>query len=99
MKSTWPMLLGLLLSAGPAAAQIQLTYTVGGGGVTIIGYTGFAPLETFVIPATIDSLQVTAIAPDALADLGSATNISIPVGVSNIGVGAFSGCSSLTAIM
>jgi hypothetical protein len=99
MKSTWPVLLGLLLLTAPATAQVDLTYTELDGGVTIIGYTGFGPLETLVIPATLDNLPVTGIAADAFAGLDSATNISIPASLSTIGAGAFSDCLSLTAII
>jgi hypothetical protein len=99
MKSAWPWLLGLLLWAAPPAAQAQLSYTINGGGVTITGYNGLGPPGILNIPASLDNLPVTGIGDDAFADLDSVTNITIPASVTNIGVGAFSGCAYLTAII
>ncbi len=50
-----------------------------------------------IVPSTHNDLPVTAISPNAFSNL-AITSIIIPSSVTNIGFGAFSGCSSLTSI-
>ncbi len=84
--------------ASPAAAQNDsgYTYTVSGSEATITGYTG---AETdLVIPSSIDSYTVTAIANSAFSGNTSITSVTIPEGVTSIGFKAFYKCTSIKSV-
>src|SRR5436190_20048474 len=87
-------LLGWPLLATPAAVQAQFTYTVNYQTVTITGYTGGRVVS---IPSTINGLPVASIGPDAFYK-SSITGVTIPNGVTNIGVAAFQDCTSLSTV-
>jgi len=87
------MLTALVLAA--LGAQAQFAYTTNNGSLTVVG-----PPYLFgavSIPATYNGLPVTAIAAQAFEG-GAMTSITIPSSVTNIGVGAFSGCPQLTSL-
>ncbi len=92
MKTTWPILLGPLLLAAPAA-QAQFDYTTANGAITITGYTGSGGAVT--IPSTINGLPVTSIGGEAFANVDSMTSVLIPGTVANIGDYGFAYCTSL----
>lgn len=85
----------LFAGSNPAPAA-DFTYEIADEGVTVTGYTGGEIVV--VIPDTIESLPVTAIASDAFAGKGSIKAISVPDTVTSIGVGAFRGCTALTSL-
>src|SRR5436309_9793622 len=91
-----PVLTAVLILATPAALQAQFTFTTNNGTITITGYTGTGGVV--VIPSTINALPVTSIGYEAF-QYSSITGVTIPNSVTNIGVGAFAGCSGLTNIM
>ena len=102
MKTTLPLLLGLLLLAAPAAVQAQLFLSGnfwcnnnGDGTATIAGYS--APAANVAIPPTLSGLTVTTIDFDAF-DGDAMTSVSIPSTVTNIGLAPFYSCESLTTI-
>jgi len=64
------------------------------GTLTITGYSG---TKQVVIPATIKGINVTEIGAKAFWDK-KLTSVTIPVGVTFIGWGAFTGCTDLTSI-
>jgi hypothetical protein len=113
MKRTWPILLGLLLLAAPAAVHAQFTYTTNNGMITLAKYTGFggavvisnfvtsigsnAFASTSLTSVTIPA-SVTTIGDDAFWDCWHLMSVTIPNSVSNIGDAAFGYCSSLQAI-
>jgi hypothetical protein len=85
----------LLLFTLPIAAQaLDFSYTTSSGTITITGYTGSGGAVT--IPDTIAGLPVTSIGDWAFYDTTSLTSVKIPNTVTNIGLGAFSGCTGLT---
>jgi hypothetical protein len=73
----------------------DFTYTTNNGAIAITGYIGLGGAVT--IPGTITGLPVTGIDNWAFNN-SSVTTVSIPRSVTSIGVIAFIGCSSLTAI-
>ena len=77
-------------------ALSQVGYTTNNGTVTITRYTGSGGGVT--IPSTINGLLVTSIGQQTFQARTNLTSVTIPNGVTNIGDGAFSGCSSLTGI-
>ena len=93
IKSLLPL---LLLLALPATVRAQFTFTTNNGAITITGYTG--PGGSVTIPDTIGGLPVISIGTQALYNNESLTNVMIGTNVTNVGIGAFAGCSSLTAI-
>jgi hypothetical protein len=97
MKTTWAVLLGLLLLAAPVAVQAQFTYITNSDGIsiTITGYTG--PGGAMTIPTSINGLTVSDIGTNAFESTGL-TSVTIPNSVTNIGDAAFGECRSLTAI-
>ena len=84
---------GLLLAA--PSARAQFTYTTNNGSLTVIGPPYL--MGALTIPAAYNSLPVTAIASQAFAN-GAMTSVSIPGSVTNIGAGAFTGCSQLISL-
>lgn len=96
MKTTWPVLLGLLLMAAPAAVQAQFDYTVNADNtINITGYTG--PPWSVTIPTNINGLTVTTIGADAFAQ-SSLASITIPNSVKGIGSEAFYFSRSLASV-
>jgi hypothetical protein len=107
MKTTWPILLGLLLLAAPAAVQAQDAYSTNAdgsiytystnadGSANIVAYAG--PPWVVTIPTNINGLTVTSIGQDAFSDSGL-TSITIPNSVTSIGELAFYYCISLTNV-
>jgi hypothetical protein len=91
MKTTWPILLGLLLLAAPAAVQAQLYYATNNGAITLTEYNGAG--GAVVIPNF-----VTSIGDYAFYGCEYLESVTIPGSVTNIGEGAFQGCPGLTAI-
>ncbi len=83
-------------STTEAAPASDFTYTVADGGVTVTGYKGGEVVV--VIPDTIDGAPVVAIAEGAFADKGNLQALSIPETVEIIGIGALSGCKSLSTL-
>ena len=73
----------------------QAVYTTTNAIITIIGYTG--PGGDVTIPDMIDNLPVISIGTYAIGDSGL-TSLTIPSSITNIEIGAFSGCVNLTAI-
>jgi hypothetical protein len=90
-KTTWPILLGLLLLAAPAAVQAQFDYATNNGAITLTAYTGAGG-------AVVISNFVTSIEWEAFDGCTNLTSVAIPVSVTNIGDAAFFNCSSLTSI-
>jgi autotransporter-associated beta strand protein len=74
----------------PAA---YFTYTSSGTAITITGYTG--PAGAVSIPSTIAGLPVTVIGSHSF-DYSDITSVTIPAGVTIIGVSAFAYCDNLT---
>ncbi len=106
MRRTWPVLLGLLLLAAPAAVQAQYDsppwfYSRNATNIntiTITSYTGAGGAVT--IPTNINNLLVTGIGngeSSAFAYTG-VTSVTIPGSVTTIGEYAFEHCNSLTNV-
>ena len=109
-KTAWPILLGLLLLAAPAAVQAQTFYygpftcetNADGISVTITEY----PVDYYninlggnvSIPATIYNLPVTSIGFQAFLGCYFVTKVTIPASVTSIGDNAFYGCYELTSV-
>jgi hypothetical protein len=94
MKRTWPVLLGLLLLASPAA-QAQFNYYTNKGAVIL---TGYEPTDTLLeASAVVISNFVTIIEMGALEGLDM-TRVTIPGSVTNIGAEAFAGDALLSAV-
>ncbi len=79
----------------PAPAE-QFTYTTVDGAVRITGYTGGDVVV--VIPSEIEGMSVVAIAEGAFAGKGTLRALSIPDTVTDLEVGALSGCASLATL-
>ena len=72
------------------------TYTVSDGVATVTGYSG---AETnLYLPPTLGGAPVQGIAAGAFADLTGLKSVVIPSTITQIGAGAFSGCSAMTAM-
>jgi hypothetical protein len=83
---------------GPSTPQAQFGYMQNADNTfTITNYTG--PGGAVVIPAFIDGFLVTGIGGEAFNYQATLTSVTIPAGLTNIGAGAFQGCTSLTAII
>jgi hypothetical protein len=92
------IVMGLLLFQVRPQIALALTsgdfnYTLNGNNATITGYTGSAGLIT--IPATIDGHPVIRIGNRAFQQKVNLISVNIPNSVTNIGLGAFWGCSNL----
>jgi alpha-tubulin suppressor-like RCC1 family protein len=88
------MLSLLLLLALPAVVQAQFLYVANNGTITITGYSG--PGGAVTIPSTINGLPVTSIGDQAFDDYHTSnqfgsplTSVTIPNGVTSIGMQAF----------
>jgi uncharacterized repeat protein (TIGR02543 family)/LPXTG-motif cell wall-anchored protein len=68
------------------------------GTVEIIGYTGGEPSGVVTLPSTIAGYTVTGIVNNLFSGKTGITGVVIPAGVTYIGSGAFSSCSSLTTV-
>lgn len=68
---------------------------LGDGAAEITGFSGGAELE---IPAVLDGLAVTAIAPNAFAGNAALERVRMPEGVRILGDGAFADCYSLEEV-
>ena len=100
MKSILPVLLGLLLLAGPASVKAQLTYTTNSGAITITGYSvPGGPVGLLNIPASTNGFPVTGIGPEAFELSTNLTSISIPDSVTNFAEYCFFECSNLTGVV
>ena len=75
----------------------DLSYTSDGTQITITDCLTTAS-GNLVVPSTIDSLPVTAIADEAFEDCTLITSATIPEGVTSIGDQAFRLCSTLTSV-
>ena len=78
MKKTWPVLLGLLVLAAPAAVEGQFSYWTNNGVITLSGYNGTGG-------AVVISNFVTSIGPQAFSECTNLTSITIPGSVTSIG--------------
>lgn len=99
MRSVWAkkLALSLFLSALPAVAPAQFTYTTNtDGSLNLARYTGSDGAA--VIPDTTNGLPVTSIGNDAFLGSASLTNITIGTNVVSIGdeVFSYSGLTSVT---
>ena len=100
-KTAWPLLLGLLLLAAPAAGQAQnfddgpfvCATNADGVSISILAGPGFA----VIIPAEINGLPVTGIGAEAFEESG-VTSVTIPGSVTSLGDSAFFYCQSLTNV-
>jgi hypothetical protein len=88
--------MAFLLLAAPVA-HAQFTYTVTNNSATLTGYTG--PGGTVSIPGSLGAgPSVVSIANNAFLTGDQVTNIYIPANITNIDSGAFTSCTSLTAL-
>jgi hypothetical protein len=72
----------------------DFTCVISSGAITVTGYIGSDSDVT--IPLTINGYSVTAISEYAFYNQTNLTSVTILAGVTNIGDGAFGGCSNLT---
>ena len=77
---------------------LTFTYTVTDNKITITGLVQNKEPTSLIIPAQIEGLTVTAIAPNAFKDKNKIKEVDIPNSVKSIGNAAFSGCSSLESM-
>jgi len=103
MKNAWPILLGSLVLAAPAAVQAQFTISTNADNtITITQYTGAG--GPVAIPATTNGLTVTVIGHGAFSEVfgnsgGSLiTDVTIPFGVASIESNAFQMCDNLSSV-
>lgn len=86
----------LLFLALPSLVHAQFNFTTNNGVITITGYTGSGGVV--VIPSATNGYQVTSIGNAAFDLCKTMTDLEIPDTVTNIGVAAFAGTTSLTNI-
>jgi hypothetical protein len=100
LKKNLVAVLLLIFISAPMAATAQqfgdFGYTLNGGGVTITNYTGKGGAVT--IPASINSLPVTAIGHLAFHDNPIIISATIPASVTNIESAPFPYCRNLLSI-
>jgi hypothetical protein len=90
-KTTWLILLGLLLLAAPAAVQAQFDYATNNGAITLTEYGGGGG-------AVVISNFVTSIGYQAFYGCEYLESVTIPGSVTSIGDYAFYNCSGLTNV-
>ncbi len=86
---------GATFGGRPATGLLPYTYSTNNNVITITGHLGVG--RALTIPANINGYAVVNIGDSAFAS-GNLTNISIPIGVTNIGNHAFDGCEGLASI-
>ncbi len=103
MKKTWPIILGSLVLAAPAAVQAQFVISTNADNtIAITQYTGTG--GAVAIPPTTNGLTVTIIGHGAFSDVfgnsgGSLiTEVMIPSGVTSVEANAFEVCTDLTNV-
>lgn len=98
-SASWKLAAVLFCIVNTASALTfeNFTYTVIGGGVTIIDYPDEA-IGAVVIPAVIEGKTVVAIADDAFDYCSTVASVQIPFGVTSIGGFAFNGCTGMTSV-
>ncbi len=79
------------------SAEVEFTYTVTNGVVTITGYTGSGGVIT--IPSTITGLPVTSVGAQAFYNSTTLMGVTIGTNVTDISEEAFYDCASLTNVM
>ncbi len=84
------------LYASFAPATEGLVFTEVSYGYVVTAYNGESTVV--YIPEIYNNLPVTAVAEGAFAANTAITEVYIPYGIQEIGLGAFSGCSSLTKV-
>ncbi len=94
VKGFLALVIALLLQWS-AEAQ-DFIYAITNGSITITEYIGSG--GSVVIPSTISGLPVTAIADFAFVSRSKLTSITIPSGITSIGMDAFAGCIALTSV-
>lgn len=89
------LLCSFVLGAVPkvSAEGTDFTYITIGGTVTITGCSGDA--TDIVVPATLNSKPVTAIADNAFRGKAELTSVYLPASVDRIGSYAFAGCTAI----
>lgn len=88
-----PLFMVLAATLAPA----QFTYVTNNGTITITGYTGLGGAVD--IPNAINGLPVTRIGDYSFYSKTGVTGVTIPDGVTNIGIGAFSYCANLVDLV
>ncbi len=87
---------GPQITAWTFTSATNFTWTTNRGAITLTGYTGAG--GAVHIPSAITGLPVNSIANAAFDSCSSMTSVTIPAGVTNIGLDAFASCSSLASI-
>lgn len=85
-----------MLLAAVQPAQAQFSYVTNNGSITITEYTG--PGGAVSIPESTNGLPVTSIGDEAFYESFYVASVTIPDSVTNLGLGAFEECYSLTNV-
>jgi hypothetical protein len=88
-------ILPLLLLMAPAMVQAQFNFVTNNGAITITKYTGTNTVV--VIPGTTNGYPVTSIGFEAFFG-GDLTSVTIPNGVTSLGIAAFEECWYLISV-
>lgn len=81
---------------GLPTLQVQFTYSINGGAITLTGYLGSSGNVT--IPDTIIGLPVTSLGSGVFYNNTNLTKVTISTNVSNIATDAFYGCTNLMGV-